>query len=229
MKTVKEWLNEINIQKLIGYYQTMYPAYLDDTRLDEMMTIRQCRDLGLSKLQDAIRQLQNMPITLPDDGTQYIIFGHKILIDSSDDETYVIVSVNELLDYCIGADTSEYDMYDPAEILSFLVADTPFTRAHIYGLLCDVLLNTIHPHLHRDSPKKPNPLTILDDTDSDSLSDVFPSAEQYHETMQAVRKLHLDADSYWLRDIAKTAIRQYADYQRTKELCAIFQLLKDLT
>ena len=54
MKTVKEWLNEINIQKLIGYYQTMYPAYLDDTRLDETMTIRQCRDLGLSKLQDAV-------------------------------------------------------------------------------------------------------------------------------------------------------------------------------
>lgn len=50
MKTVKEWLNEINIQKLIGYYQTMYPTYLDDTRLDEMMTIRQCRDLERSKL-----------------------------------------------------------------------------------------------------------------------------------------------------------------------------------
>ena len=50
MKTVKEWLNEINIQKLIGYYQTMYPAYLDDIRLDEMMTIRQCRDLERSKL-----------------------------------------------------------------------------------------------------------------------------------------------------------------------------------
>lgn len=50
LKTVKEWLNEINIQKLIGYYQTMYPAYLDDTRLDEMMTIRQCRDLERSKL-----------------------------------------------------------------------------------------------------------------------------------------------------------------------------------
>lgn len=124
------------------------------TRLDETMTIRQCRDMELSKLQDAIHQLQNMPITLPDDGIQYIIFGHKILIDSSDDETYAIVSVNELLDYCIGADTFGYDMYDPAEILSFLVADTPFTRTHIYGLLCDVLLNTITPHLHRDSPKK---------------------------------------------------------------------------
>ena len=132
MKTVKEWLNKINIQKLIGYYKTIYPAYLDDTHLDER-----------SKLQNAIHNLQNTPAKLPDDGTQYIIFGHKILIDSSDDETYAIVSVNQLLDYCIGADTSEYDMYDPAEILSFLVADTPFTRAHIYGLLCDVLLNTI--------------------------------------------------------------------------------------
>ena len=80
MKTVKEWLNEINIQKLIGYYQTIYPTYLDDTRLDETMTIRQCRDMELSKLQDAIHQLQNMPITLPDDGIQYIIFGHKMFM-----------------------------------------------------------------------------------------------------------------------------------------------------
>ena len=143
MKTVKEWLNKINIQKLIGYYKTIYPAYLDDTHLDETRTIRPCRDMERSKLQNAIHNLQNTPAKLPDDGTQYIIFGHKILIDSSDDETYAIVSVNQLLDYCIGADTSEYDMYDPAEILSFLVADTPFTRAHIYGLLCDVLLNTI--------------------------------------------------------------------------------------
>lgn len=154
MKTVKEWLNEINIQKLIGYYQTMYPIYLDDTQLDETITIRRRRDMERSKLQDAIHQLQNLPITLPDNEIQYIIFSHKILIDSSDDETYAIVSVNELLDYCVGTDTSGYDMYDPAEILSFLVADTPFTRAHIYGLLCDILLNTITHHLHRDSPKK---------------------------------------------------------------------------
>ena len=88
MKTVKEWLNEINIRKLIGYYQTMYPIYLDDTRLDDTMTIRQCRNMELSKLQDAIHNLQDMPATLPDDGIQYIIFRHKILIDSSDDEAY---------------------------------------------------------------------------------------------------------------------------------------------
>ena len=223
---MKEWLNEINIQKLIGYYQTMYPIYLDDTQLDETITIRRCRDMERSKLQDAIHQLQNLPITLPDDEIQYIIFSHKILIDSSDDETYAIVSVNELLDYCVGADTSGYDMYDPAEILSFLVADTPFTRARIYGLLCDVLLNTITPHLHRDPPRKANPLTILSDADSDSLADLLPSAQEYREKMQAVRKLNLDAEIYWLRDIVKTAIRQYNAYQRTKELYKIYRLLK---
>lgn len=226
MKTVKEWLNEINIQKLIGYYQTMYPAYLDDTRLDETMTIMQCRDLELSKLQDAIRQLQNMPITLPDDGTQYIIFGHKILIDNSDDETYAIVSVNQLLDYCIGADTSEYDMYDPAEILSFLVADTLFTRTHIYGLLCDVLLNTITPHLHRDSPKKANPLTIPSNTDVNLMDDLFPPAQKYSEILQAITKLHLDADAYRLRGVIKSSNLQYADYKRVKELYKIYRLLK---
>lgn len=128
MKTVKEWLNEINIQKLIGYCRTMYPTYLDDTRLDETMTIRQCRDMERSNLQDAIHNLQNTPATLPDDGIQYIIFGHKILIDSTDDEVYVIVSVNQLLDYCIGADTMGYDQYDCSEILGFLVADIIFVE-----------------------------------------------------------------------------------------------------
>ena len=226
MKTVKEWLNEINIQKLIGYYQTIYPTYLDDTRLEETMTIRQCRDIKLSKLQDAIHQLQNMPITLPDDGTQYIIFGHKILIDSSDDEAYAIVSVNELLDYCIGADTSGYDMYDPAEILSFLVADTPFTRAHIYGLLCDVLLNTITPHLHRDSPKKANPLTIPSNADANLMDDLFPPAQEYDKILQAITKLRLDADAYRLRGVIKSANLQYADYKRIKELYKIYRLLK---
>lgn len=226
MKTVKEWLNEINIQKLIGYYQTMYPAYLDDTRLDETMTIRQCRNLGLSKLQDAIHQLQNMSITLPYDGTQYIIFGHKILIDSADDEAYVIVSIDELLDYCIGADTSEYDMYDPAEILSFLVADTPFTRAHIYGLLCDVLLNTITPHLHRDSPKKANPLTIPSNADANLMDDLFPPAQEYDKILQAITKLRLDADAYRLRGVIKSANLQYADYKRIKEVYKIYRLLK---
>ena len=226
MKTVKEWLNEINIQKLIGYYQTMYPTYLDDTRLDETMTIRQCRDMKCSKLQESIHNLQNIPVVLPDNGTQYIIFSHKILIDSSDDEAYAIVSVNELLDYCIGADTLEYDMYDPAEILSFLVADTPFTRAHIYGLLCDVLLNTITPHLHRDPPKKSNPLTIPSNTDAYSMDDLFPSAQEYSETLQAITKLHLDADAYRLRGVIKSANLQYADYKRVKELYKIYRLLK---
>ena len=195
MKTVKEWLNEINIQKLIGYYQTMYPIYLDETQLDETITIRRCRDMERSKLPDAIHQLQNLPITLPDNEIQYIIFSHKILIDSSDDETYAIVNVNELLDYCVGADTSGYDMYDPAEILSFLVADTPFTRAHIYGLLCDVLLNTITPHLHRDSPKKANPLTISSDADANLMDDLFPPAQEYREILQAIKKLYLDEEA----------------------------------
>lgn len=195
MKTVKEWLNKINIQKLIGYYQTMYPIYLDDTQLDETITIRRCRDMERSKLPDAIHQLQNLPITLPDNEIQYIIFSHKILIDSSDDETYAIVNVNELLDYCVGADTSGYDMYDPAEILSFLVADTPFTRAHIYGLLCDVLLNTITPHLHRDSPKKANPLTISSDADANLMDDLFPPAQEYREILQAIKKLYLDEEA----------------------------------
>lgn len=226
MKTVKEWLNEINIQKLIGYYQTMYPTYLDDIRLDETMTIRQCRDMERSKLQNSIHNLQNTSPTLPDDGIQYIIFGHKILIDSTDDETYVIVSVNELLDYCIGADTSEYDMYDPAEILSFLVADTPFTRAHIYGLLCDVLLNTITPHLHRDSPKKANPLTIPSNADANLMDDLFPPAQEYSEILQAIKKLHLDEDAYRLRSIIKSSNMQYADYKRVKELYKIYRLLK---
>ena len=226
MKTVKEWLNEINIQKLIGYCQTMYPTYLDDTRLDETMTIRQCRDMELSTLQNAIHNLQNMPVVLPDDGTEYIIFGHKILIDSSDDEAYVIVSINELLDYCIGADTSEYDMYDPAEILSFLVADTPFTRAHTYGLLCDVLLNTITPHLHRDSPKKANPLTIPPNADANLMDDLFPPAQEYDKILQAITKLRLDADAYRLRGVIKSANLQYADYKRIKELYKIYRLLK---
>ena len=226
MKTVKEWLNEINIQKLIGYYQTMYPAYLDDTRLDETMTIRQCRNLGLSKLQDAIHQLQNMSITLPYDGTQYIIFGHKILIDSADDEAYVIVSIDALLDYCIGSDTAEYDMYDPAELLSFLVADKPFTRAHSYGLLCDGLLNTITPHLHRDSPKKANPLTIPSNADANLMDDLFPPAQEYDKILQAITKLRLDADAYRLRGVIKSANLQYADYKRIKELYKIYRLLK---
>ena len=117
-------------------------------------------------------------------------------------------------------------MYDPAEILSFLVADTPFTRTHIYGLMCDILLNTITPHLHRDPPKKANPLTIIADADSDSLADLFPSSREYHKKMQAVKKLNLDAEIYWLRDIVKTATRQYTDCQRTKELYKIYRLLK---
>lgn len=173
----------------------MYPIYLDDTQLDETITIRRCRDMERSKLPDAIHQLQNLPITLPDNEIQYIIFSHKILIDSSDDETYAIVNVNELLDYCVGADTSGYDMYDPAEILSFLVADTPFTRAHIYGLLCDVLLNTITPHLHRDSPKKANPLTISSDADANLMDDLFPPAQEYREILQAIKKLYLDEEA----------------------------------
>ena len=41
-----------------------------------------------------------------------------------------------------------------------------------------------------------------------------------------IRKLHFDADAYWLRDIVKTAIRQYADCQRTKELYKTYRLLK---
>lgn len=167
-----------------------------------------------------------MSITLPYDGTQYIIFGHKILIDSADDEAYVIVSIDELLDYCIGADTSEYDMYAPAEILSFLVADTPFTRAHIYGLLCDVLLNTITPHLHRDSPKKANPLTISSDADANLMDDLFPPAQEYREILQAIKKLYLDEDAYRLRGKIKSANLQYADYKRIKELYKIYRLLK---
>lgn len=226
MKTVKEWLNEINIRKLIGYYRTMYPTCLDDTRLDETMTIRQCRDMEQSNLLDAIHQLQNMPIKLPDDGTQYIIFSYRTLLDGSDDEAYAIVSVNQLLDYCTEADTLDYDQYEPSVILGFLVADTRFVQTHIYGLLCDILLNTINPHLHPVPLPKPSPFSIPVVDDSYLLAVSVPSAQEVENIVRVCNKLHFDTEANRVKNIAKAATRQYADHQRTKALYKIYRLMK---
>lgn len=61
--------------------------------------------------------------------------------------------------------------------------------------------------------KKANPLTIPSNADANLMDDLFPPVQEYSEILQAIKKLHLDTDTYRLRSIIKSANLQYADYK----------------
>ena len=139
LKTVQEVLRELDTEKLIGTYRWHFPiGYEERVELLDM-TVRDIQERVKAGLRLLIERLRTLPIKPSADGQQGLLFVHRIMKNGSHDRAYELVFIDELLRDGVNCNSHAYEFTEQAEILGFLVADTPLTQRYIYDLIVDAM------------------------------------------------------------------------------------------
>ncbi|MBQ7434127.1 MAG: hypothetical protein IJV50_11855 [Lachnospiraceae bacterium] len=139
MKTVQEYLRELDQEQLITTYLHAHPIEYDKLPNMMDMTVREIRKKYKQQLQNYIDRLCGLKMKNSCDGQNGVLYVHRCFEDRDTDLYFSMVPLDELLEKGVCAQNYSYVMCDQAEIISFLVAETPLTQLYIYELLADVM------------------------------------------------------------------------------------------
>lgn len=139
LKTVQDVLRKLDTEKLVGTYRWHFPiGYEERVELLDM-TVRDIQERVKAGLRLLIERLRTLPIKPSADGQQGLLFVHRIMKNGSHDRAYELVFIDELLRDGVNCNSYAYEFTEQAEILGFLVADTPLTQRYIYDLIADAM------------------------------------------------------------------------------------------
>ena len=140
MKTVQQYLKELDWDRLIDTYLFEHPIEYNHPALAGL-TVSQIREKYTEGMRKFIERLCGLTPKADPDGRVGILFAHRCIeVGSlSGTEDYCLVHADEVLSDGVDAKTYAYEFTDQSEIVGFLVADSEYTRRHIYGLMADVL------------------------------------------------------------------------------------------
>lgn len=140
MKTVQQHLRELDQNRLIEVYLFEHPIEYNHPALAGL-TVSQIREKYTEGMRKFIERLCGLTPKADLDGRVGILFAHRCIeVGSlSGTEDYCLVHADEVLSDGVDAKTYAYEFTNQSEIVGFLVADSEYTRRHIYGLMADVL------------------------------------------------------------------------------------------
>lgn len=142
MKTVQEYLKEINKEELINYYSYNYPIKLHElNNIFNDMPVSKTKQYYHDRLSKYIDRLVNLPTKSSDDNNTYIFLVYNCMGDDNDHECTLICK-EEL------QNISEEEWYtrryccmmtEQEEIMGYYIADTELTKYYLYELLAFIL------------------------------------------------------------------------------------------
>ena len=91
MKSVQEYLKEIDTERLVNEYLYAHPIQLHEV-MDENIAVKKIKELAKAKLRKYIERLQSLEIEPSEDGREYVLFVHKTLKDGFGEETYLWIT-----------------------------------------------------------------------------------------------------------------------------------------
>lgn len=140
MKTVKEYLQTMDTERLIDEYLYKDPILIEKIK-NQDLTIREVIEGQRATLRDYITNLANMDITPPSDGHQGILYVHRCVgMGCNDLEiAFELVFLDEIKTQGTDAQSYAYEFSPQSEIIGFLVSETYLTQYYIYELMVDVL------------------------------------------------------------------------------------------
>lgn len=144
MKTIQEWLKEVDKEELIGTYIYNYPINIFDLgKKTEKYTVEEVKRKERRMIEEYIDRLINLEIETSDIKNSYVVFAYKTFINDSEGVDFSIIYTKEILEKEITDDTiiTCYSciLDEQKEIMGHLVADTNLTERNIYGLLAFIL------------------------------------------------------------------------------------------
>lgn len=143
VKTVQQWLKEVDVEQLINEYFYTYLIKVNDIKEEDSdLTIKEVKERRRKIMERYINRLINLKIEPSDDGNDYILFAYNVFMEDFENVDYALVSKKELLESDLNervCQSYDFMLSNQKEIMGYLVADTKLTKDNIYGLLVYVL------------------------------------------------------------------------------------------
>lgn len=132
MKTVQEYLRELDNKKIIETYLRYYMALGIDYSSEKE---GHCAESRLNALISRLRGIRTDSLT----DRKYVYVAHKAYKSSYRGVDYSIVCLHEVMQRKNKIETYNYYFTTQEELMGVLVSDTELTQENIYGLLAEVL------------------------------------------------------------------------------------------
>lgn len=139
MKTVQEWLNEIDEEVLADRYFTENPIDFE-MLYDQNRTVAEIRRAARERFIEYVRKMRVVPVQLRKEKTAvfYASKGHR------DHKRCVIAEMCIMEEVLSSHEPEHYScmMTDHAEVMGYFIADTPLTQNNIETVLAHILFET---------------------------------------------------------------------------------------
>ena len=139
MKTVKDYLNEIDANRLVSTFLYNYPSDEVDLLQYKKMTIEDYRNNEEKALHAFIDRLKNMEPVKPEDDDMHIFFAYRSEGDGDDGIGFGMVTGKELIEKGADANTYSCMFTKQEEIVGYYVAENELTQHNINDLLAFIL------------------------------------------------------------------------------------------
>ncbi|MBQ9681776.1 MAG: hypothetical protein IJV35_00740 [Neisseriaceae bacterium] len=225
MKTVQQYLNELDTQKLMDTYFYHHPIEYDNKKVKLDLTVREIKKVCHKNLRKYIKRLRNLTITPPKDNKQGVLFVHRYIKDDIHQELFSLVYLDELLEQGEKAQSYAYEWTKQSEIMGFFVADTPLTQHHIYDLMADVMWEASffgykQEYLAKEKKRLKKSMKEAKKGKTKSFS-----MEEFEKKFGITELDKESPDEEELHNIISQAERAYSDHSYKKELNLIKEKL----
>ena len=139
MKTVKEYLKEIDANRLVSTFLYNYPSDEVDLLQYKKMTIEDYRNNEERALHAFIDRLKNMEPVKPEDDDMHIFFAYRSEGDGDDGIGFGMVIGKDLIEKGTDANTYSCMFTKQEEIVGYYVAENDLTQHNIYDLLAFIM------------------------------------------------------------------------------------------
>ena len=225
MKTVKQYLTELDADKLVETYfgkrSKSLADYYYDAKLEEEddedseyyeniknMSVMEFAENKIKLLHEYIDYLKTLVITESEDGKQGIIYAYRCLdgyYSLHESVCTEMVLLEELLENPDGCENYGYIFTKFSEILSFFVADNKYTQENIYDVIADVLWNASYMgYRQEDLEKEQEYLTEIEES---------PGEMHSYDSPEEMFKAIIGEDG--LKEIH---VRQYEETEKSRKL-----------
>ena len=224
MKTVQQWLREIDRQELVNTYQFLYPPEFWRLKNEEISVAEVYRRQA-ELLNNFINEL--LQLTPAQEDTQMIFLATSAYKDGFPDEQATLVAVDELDENSL-PESYSWMLTDREKLVGYRIADSELTLDNICSILAQIIEESSFLGYSKDTfeSERESLIQSLEQSEKDIEEGNAYSADEVWEHLGLKREAP-DPKADELRAGVIRAEVEYNQYYRSKELSALMRKLTE--
>ena len=224
MKTVQQWLREIDRQELVNTYQFLYPPEFWRLKNEEISVAEVYRRQA-EFLNDFIDEL--LKLTPSQEDTQMIFLATSAYKDGLPDEQALLIAVDELDENSL-PESYGWMLTDREELVGYRIADSELTLDNICSILAQIIEESSFLGYSKDTfeSERESLIQSLEQSKKDIEEGNVYSADEVWEHL-GLKRENPDPKADELRAGVIRAEVEYNQYYRSKELSALMRKLAE--